>query len=914
MLDAFSKITNQKRLAVVAQALARSKVFEDEAGLKVLLDLYDSSPFDVRLTLIQQVVRSGSSEGSSRLTQLIESGSGDQINRLFRVVRLDKLNDELLFKLVDHESKKLAHIKNQAMNILIGHKHPDILDRLIKKLEENRNGVGARSSIIEKLGSFRDQKILPLLASELNNVIKNEAGYSEREKRLLRSTTIDAITSIGGEDAFHILLSTASIMEIPKQAFRSNPEEVKHLLGYLTDQNRSNRNKAAQLFGQLGHPIAIPGLTYLLDDLDAQIASEAQSSLGKLKAVRAIAPLIQLAGSSDSGRVKSVISTLKGIGNLGVMPLFEGLLRAEDPSVVIAAIDGIVALKLPNLTAIRQLLTHENIEVRIKAINVLSELNDFDAIPGLRKTLEDPEPKVVVAAIKGLVKLETTNIETIKNLASDEDLKVREASLWALGTLKNESFVSVLRNALEDPNQQIVSTAVSALATVASVDSIQIVESLLSSENPATARLAIKALGELRDENAVPSLQDLLARADSKTAVDIIGALTSIGTDRAFQVAADYALNNMLEKSREIPVILWRNIFDNGDFDSLKSIFESTKDSQTKTRMLPALISLDDQSAKKYLQDQKSDEQFELVAPYFGEFDTKSSADVLIRAYEDQRASQRVKSAAKNALSKLTNNTAREFLETLSDSNNSHLDKGKTVDRFALQKTILDTTVSASRRIEALSSLAQLGEKEAIDFIKQRVIEDPDLFSAAGYQFLASSAERDFLWDRLQFEHDRHAEILDASTARGEQANESELEPLSPWLFELGFALAQQNENDGLRLLSDEFSEVREGAAIGLALKADAKSLMSLVSAYENEDKNIIRRRTYKGITTILKLLEYRSSQEDANTLDQALTLVPCSSAIHARLAWSRVQIRENLDLAIDQISACNNEEVAAMN
>jgi len=121
---------------------------------------------------------------------------------------------------------------------------------------------------------------------------------------------------------------------------------------------------------------------------------------------------------------------------------------------------------------LQQILAEHDPRVRAAMLAIAADFDAPAAVAVCRGALEDPEPRVRMAACKAWRK--RGGPEAVKLLAAridaDSDIDVRLRALRELGDLGDESAVPALARALEDPNPAIQFRAVAALKDVSGRD------------------------------------------------------------------------------------------------------------------------------------------------------------------------------------------------------------------------------------------------------------------------------------------------------------------------------------------------------------------------------------------------------------------------------------------------------------
>ncbi len=104
------------------------------------------------------------------------------------------------------------------------------------------------------------------------------------------------------------------------------------------------------------------------------------------------------------------------------------------------------------------------------------------------------------------------DLETLSEALNDEDVRVREAAVRALGKIENESAVDLLIRALTDSSAEIRRRAARALGKIEDAGAVEALGRALNDEDLEVRQAAIRALGEIEDVSAVgwlfPALTD----------------------------------------------------------------------------------------------------------------------------------------------------------------------------------------------------------------------------------------------------------------------------------------------------------------------------------------------------------------------------------------------------------------------
>lgn len=211
---------------------------------------------------------------------------------------------------------------------------------------------------------------------------------------------------------------------------------------------------------------AVPQLTMLLHDPDADIRRTAAQALGKIGNSRAVGALIEGVSDQDPSVRESAAWALgrlsdadEAVRNLAGAPLV-GLL--EDPSVAVihaaAAALGQVGAAEPVVMRLVDQLRHRDPETRRGAARALGGLEAVAAGPALLKALDDDEAGVRQEALAALGELGDRRAvgAFVERLLHDPNPGVRAEAAYRTGKLGNEAAVAALRKSMSEDRDQAV--------------------------------------------------------------------------------------------------------------------------------------------------------------------------------------------------------------------------------------------------------------------------------------------------------------------------------------------------------------------------------------------------------------------------------------------------------------------------
>jgi len=202
--------------------------------------------------------------------------------------------------------------------------------------------------------------------------------------------------------------------------------------GDLRSRVPAVRKHAAVSLGRSGERAAVPALVEALKDPEKDVRREAAKALGSIKDARAVTPLVEALGDSDGnvrlyaayalGEIKdpkAVKALLAALGDpewcvrdqaawalreIGD-PTLAAALKARNADVAHIAW---LLRHVGGTQTVRQLaalLEAPEASVRMRAVHVLSELQNAEAVPPLIAALEDRDPNVRQSAVEALQRI-----------------------------------------------------------------------------------------------------------------------------------------------------------------------------------------------------------------------------------------------------------------------------------------------------------------------------------------------------------------------------------------------------------------------------------------------------------------------------------------------------------------------------
>ena len=240
---------------------------------------------------------------------------------------------------------------------------------------------------------------------------------------------------------------------------------IKSILPFRVDMREQIRGASYSALIEIESNEMVPYLLDGLKDGNGMIRALVAEGLGKLKAGQKSSEFLE-ALNDRAGLVR--VFVLKGLGRSqdpSVIPLVKKSLQDTQEVVQVAAAGALYRLGLKEYwNRVHQgALVEEGYE-RGAALRMLGELGDARALPILRKGLQDSQPSIRAAAAASLGQLALPEaIPDLIGVLSGTIPAVRSVAAVSLGKLKAEDAVPALTEKLNDPNPGVRTASIAAL-------------------------------------------------------------------------------------------------------------------------------------------------------------------------------------------------------------------------------------------------------------------------------------------------------------------------------------------------------------------------------------------------------------------------------------------------------------------
>lgn len=313
------------------------------------------------------------------------------------------------------------------------------------------------------------------------------------------------------------------------------------LAEHLGTEDTDARRKAAYALWQLGADArhAAPALADALRDDDEYVRSTAERVLARMDWQRSIGTLVsalpELMHALEDPRVSVRLAAANLIWNAGPVPNVAG--GPPPPENLVPAL--------------MKALGDTHAGVRANAAAALGNIPAVAgaALPSLRRTLADPDPKVRVWSVRAVCGIDPARgLPWSLALAEDPDATVRTAVMETAGGATEaaaDAAFPVLLAGLHDTQADVRVAAVGGLSALRRPAAVSPLMRVLANDAEARVRaVAASALGWIGDLRALPALQAALADTDDAVLMGAVTGVTRMGPEG---LAAGTRLLELLE-------------------------------------------------------------------------------------------------------------------------------------------------------------------------------------------------------------------------------------------------------------------------------------------------------------------------------------------------------------------------------
>ncbi|MDX6468512.1 MAG: hypothetical protein QOF75_315 [Gaiellaceae bacterium] len=268
-----------------------------------------------------------------------------------------------------------------------------------------------------------EARLLPLALGLLEGEMGASAALSPGDARMLAAVLARLGRRLQGD-------SNARIA-----AYLESTGGISEEIAALSDRYFWRRATAAFVLGDMGSSRAVPPLLRALGDPHRDVRSAAARSLGRLRALDSVEPLVDAFAHVRIPRAV-VGAALLAIGP-DATPRLRGLATGQEVEVRAAAIELIGLLGDMSAGAlVTEALTDPAAEVRAKAAQAAARIGAAAAAAGLKEALDDRIPFVRAAAATALGMIGGPGVaESLLAVARDDTFEPAHAAARALARI-----------------------------------------------------------------------------------------------------------------------------------------------------------------------------------------------------------------------------------------------------------------------------------------------------------------------------------------------------------------------------------------------------------------------------------------------------------------------------------------------
>ncbi|MCC6543615.1 MAG: HEAT repeat domain-containing protein [Nitrospirae bacterium] len=358
---------------------------------------------------------------------------------------------------------------------------------------------------------------------------------------------------------FHAITDKRATEEVVTQIF----DRLGYVETYIEDLVKGKKHRralAADKLGRLKAPQATEYLIGALNDHERDVRTVAARSLGKIRDLRAVEPLID----------KLVLS-------------------AQDPQllplrVVKTSITNFYENAFPFLIPI---LKHSSWRVRGQAADIIGEISDSSTVRHLLPMLGDTEPDVRIKAVKALGKIKRSDaFQPMARMIDDPSWIVRLQVAKTLGNVGGSQAVPHLVELLSDLYWQVREAAVKTISSLGSIANPELLKALLLLKDRYAREQVIEVLLTTEILN---NQFDMLCSADLKDRETASLLLVAAGNCGAWDIIAKAVREHKNPRVRRMLVHVIKLIVNDDAENILRMVSENDSDRDVREAACSAI-------------------------------------------------------------------------------------------------------------------------------------------------------------------------------------------------------------------------------------------------------------------------------------------------------------------------------------
>jgi len=321
----------------------------------------------------------------------------------------------------------------------------------------------------------------------------------------------------------------------------TDPQVVEVLLELLGDSDAEVRCVALTAIGKTEDTRRTEAVRRGLADADPSVRNAAILGAKRLKDDSLATNLASILQDPDFGLRASAAMVLDAIGWRPTSPAEEIRLHIARGQLQRAAAVGV-----PAIAPLEALLNHGPVNLRPKAVDALSRIDDPAVLKSILAALRSNETPVCVAAVDVIGKISNPELaDALVPLLKHKEALVRTTAVDALGKLGVTKHTEAMAALLKDAHWDTRQTAANSLAKLKDPKAVPALAAALSDPDGDVREACALALGAFRDRSAIAPLVHALKDSASSVRRIAAAALARIDEDWSSSPEAQPALEQI---------------------------------------------------------------------------------------------------------------------------------------------------------------------------------------------------------------------------------------------------------------------------------------------------------------------------------------------------------------------------------
>jgi HEAT repeat protein len=345
------------------------------------------------------------------------------------------------------------------------------------------------------------------------------------------SAAADALPRLGVDPAASLVTAIREGHSAQRRALLplvTNACGAAAILACVHDPCPDVRVLACEVAARLGVPGTVRGLFPLLADPSPAVCIAALSAVQAIGGADAERLALEAARSEVAALRRAALRVLAYFGSTAAVDLFVKALEDPDPRVVEAAIQGLPLLDDPRASAaLLASARSASTTVRGAAMRAMAQSgNVLQVAPPLLVGLGDPDPWVRYYACQSLGRLGCeAATRPITERLADEAGQVRVAAVEALSHLKSDAALEALTKATGSADADVRRAAIVGLGIAGRAEVLPILLHAARSADASTRLVALSSLAGFKQREALAALAEAASDPEETVRLSAIGYL-----------------------------------------------------------------------------------------------------------------------------------------------------------------------------------------------------------------------------------------------------------------------------------------------------------------------------------------------------------------------------------------------------